>query len=188
MDDRKCQRQLAGVIMSAKPPLYKRDPAAYQAHLAEGNASQPRKRVGADVLIRDAEGRILIVDPDYKPDWDLPGGMAEPNESPHDAASRELREELGIDRQLNRLLCMDYVEPHGAWDDSLMFIFDGGVIDADEAARLHPTDDELNAVKFCDPSEAEQLLRPYFWNRVRAALDALQTGVPAYLQSGHPVR
>jgi hypothetical protein len=33
------------------------------AHLAEGNARQARKRVSADVLIRDAGQRILLVDP-----------------------------------------------------------------------------------------------------------------------------
>jgi 8-oxo-dGTP diphosphatase len=168
-------------------PLYKRDPAAYQQHLAEGNASKPRKRVGADVLIRDPDGQILIVDPEYKPDWDLPGGMVEANEAPQDAASRELMEELGVRRTIGRLLCIDWIEPHGAWDDSLMFIFDGGIMRPEEIARLHPTDHELSSVKFCDLDEAKQLLRPYFWNRVRAAHDALQTGIPVYLRNGQPV-
>src|SRR5437764_10001357 len=72
-------------------PLYERDPAAWQAYLAEGNRTQPRKRVAADVLVRDEVGRILLVHPRYKPDWDLPGGMVEANEPPRDAASREPR-------------------------------------------------------------------------------------------------
>jgi 8-oxo-dGTP diphosphatase len=70
-------------------PLYRRDPAAWQAHLAEGNATQPRKRVSADALIRDLQGRILLVDPGYKPGWDLPGGMAEANESPAACIQRD---------------------------------------------------------------------------------------------------
>lgn len=74
-----------------EPPLYERDPEAWQAHLAEGNRTQARKRVGADVLFRDEVGRILLVDPRYKPDWDLPGGMAEANEPPLDAAIRDPR-------------------------------------------------------------------------------------------------
>ncbi|WP_331461040.1 NUDIX hydrolase [Micromonospora tarapacensis] len=82
-------------------PLYERDPDAWHAHLAEGNAKQPRKRVGADVLIRNEQGHVLLVNPRYKPDWDLPGGMAEANEPPHLAAERELREELGIERLRN---------------------------------------------------------------------------------------
>jgi 8-oxo-dGTP pyrophosphatase MutT (NUDIX family) len=77
-------------------PLYERDPDAYRAHLAEGNAKQARKRVGVDALILDHDGRILLVDPTYKPNWDLPGGMAETNEPPLDALRRELAEELGL--------------------------------------------------------------------------------------------
>ena len=48
--------------------------------------------------------RVLLVNPNYKPDWDLPGGMAEANEPPIDAARRELREELGLDSRDRPLL------------------------------------------------------------------------------------
>jgi len=74
--------------MTREIPLYERDPAAWHEHLAEGNRTQPRKRVGADVLFRDTAGSILLVDPRYKPDWDLPGGMAEANEAPATSPSR----------------------------------------------------------------------------------------------------
>lgn len=47
------------------------DPEAWNAYLAEGNATQARKRVAADVLLRDAAGRVLLVNPTYKPGWDL---------------------------------------------------------------------------------------------------------------------
>lgn len=78
--------------MTSDPPLYERDPEAWRAYLAEGNAKQPRKRVSADVLLRDDQGRILLVDPKHKPDWDMPGGMADANEPPAEAVRRELRE------------------------------------------------------------------------------------------------
>jgi hypothetical protein len=42
-------------------PLYERDPEAWNAHLAEGNARQPRKRVAVDVIIRDQDDRLLLV-------------------------------------------------------------------------------------------------------------------------------
>jgi 8-oxo-dGTP pyrophosphatase MutT (NUDIX family) len=110
-------------------PLYDRDPEAYRAYLVEGNAKQPRKRVSADVLVRDSAGRVLLVDPEYKPDWDLPGGMVEANEPPHEAAQRELREELGLNLPVSRPLVIDWVSPHGVWDDLLAFVFDGGRLD-----------------------------------------------------------
>jgi 8-oxo-dGTP pyrophosphatase MutT (NUDIX family) len=108
--------------------LRQRDPEAWNAYLAEGNAKQAHKRVSADAIVRDSSGRILLVDPTYKPDWDLPGGMAEANEPPANALRRELREELGLDIQVGDLLCVDWVSPHGPWDDLLNFIFDGGTL------------------------------------------------------------
>lgn len=172
--------------MTGDAPLYERDPDAWQAQLAEGNATQPRKRVGADALIRDGQGRILLVDPKYKPDWDLPGGMSEANEPPTETVRRELKEELGLDLQAGRLLCLDWVSPHGPWDDSLMFIFDGGTLIDDELAKLKLLDGELHAYEFCSWQDAAARLRPYVWERVSEALHALETGEPRYLENGHP--
>ena len=114
--------------MSSDEPLYERDPEAWNAYLAEDNTKQARKRVSADVILRDARGRILLVDPKCKLDWDLPCGMAEANEPPADAVRRELREELGLDLHVGDLLCVDWVSPYGPWDDLVNFIFDGGVL------------------------------------------------------------
>lgn len=170
------------VLVNNDAPLYERDPAAWEAHLAEGNRKQPRKRVSADLLIRDHEGRILLVDPSYKPDWDLPGGMAELNEPPHIAAHREVAEELGIDIRVGGLLCVDWVAPHGPWDDLLAFIFDGGQLDV-APPTIQLLDGEIEAVEFFTASQAQQRLRPYVWTRVAAALNALKTGQPTYLHN-----
>lgn len=167
-----------------EPPLYERDPEAWQAHLAEGNRTQPRKRVGADVLFRDESGRILLVDPRYKPDWDLPGGMAEANEPPLDAAIREVREELGIEYAGGRLLVVDWVAPHGAWDDSLMFIFDGGVLTSEQQAKITLRDNELREYRFVRESDAGGLLRSYVRLRLQCALAARRRGMAVYLQDG----
>jgi 8-oxo-dGTP diphosphatase len=165
-------------------PLYERDPAAYRAYLAEGNRTQPRKRVGADVLFRDEDGRVLLVDPLYKPDWDLPGGMVEANEPPVEAARREVLEELGLAYPGGRLLVVDWVAPHGPWDDSIMFVFDGGVLVAAELTQIRLLDGELNGYRFCDADEADTLLRPYVSGRMRWAVNALDENLPVYLHNG----
>lgn len=39
--------------------------------------SLPAKRIGAGLVCRDAGNRVLLVQPTYKPAWELPGGVAE---------------------------------------------------------------------------------------------------------------
>lgn len=150
-----------------------KDDDARFAYLAEGNAKQARKRVAADVLIRDQRGHIVLVNPTYKEHWDLPGGMAENNEPPSAAAVREVGEELGLPIEPGRVLVLDWISPHGPWDDQLLFIFDGGVLPDGEAAQLEPRDPEISEVAVVPFQEARQLLRADMADRVERALRAL---------------
>lgn len=159
----------------------------WEAYLAEGNANQARKRVAADVILRDESGRILLVKPTYKEGWDLPGGMVEANESPTDAARRELLEELGIRPELRRVLSMDWDPPHGPWDDQIVLILDGGELGPTDAAGLRPRDHELSACMFFPPDDAVAAVRPRIRERVAQALEALMKGETRYLESGRPL-
>ncbi|MDH6130014.1 NUDIX hydrolase [Kitasatospora sp. GP82] len=160
------------------------DPVAWNAYLAEGNARQARKRVAADVILRDHAGRVLAVNPTYKEGWDLPGGMAEGNEPPHDAAARELREELGLTVRVRGLLVVDWVAPHGPWDDQIAFIFDAGTISAEDVTTLRPHDDELSEAMFLPVSELRGLLRGRLQRRLDAAVQAIADGQTRYLHDG----
>ncbi|GAA1250311.1 NUDIX hydrolase [Prauserella halophila] len=151
-------------------------------HLAEGNARQARKRVAANVLIRDAAGRALLVNPTYKDFWDLPGGMAEANEPPCAAAERELREELGLTITTGSLLALDWVAAHGPWDDQLVFVFDGGTLSPEQTANLRPTDAELEELTFAAPHEAGKLLRPDVASLLERARSALADGTVRYTE------
>ncbi|MFE9571074.1 NUDIX domain-containing protein [Streptomyces sp. NPDC006692] len=162
------------------------DPDAWNAYLAEGNATQARKRVAADVLLRDPAGNVLLVNPTYKPGWDLPGGMAEANEAPDDAARRELKEEIGLDVTLHGLLVVDWVPPHGPWDDQIAFIFDGGTLNRDHAVALAPHDKELSEMTFVPPHRASAWLRDRLSRRFEAALAATADGHPRFLHDGRP--
>ncbi|MBO4259740.1 NUDIX domain-containing protein [Streptomyces griseorubiginosus] len=162
------------------------DTDAWNAYLAEGNAKQARKRVAADVLLRDPTGRVLLVNPTYKPDWDLPGGMAEANEPPEETVGRELLEELGLKITVYGLLVVDWVAPHGPWDDQIAFIFNGGTLLQDQADRLHPRDEELAEVAFVEPEEAGARLGERVRRRFTAAMTALTAGRPLYLRDGVP--
>lgn len=154
------------------------------AYLAEGNAKQARKRAAADALIRDEDGRLLLVNPTYKEGWDLPGGMAEANEAPDAAVRREVGEELGLRITSLRFLCVDWVEPHGPWDDLVSFIFDAGVLSPGEADTLKPSDEEISEHRFFEIPQALPLLPDRQRARTLHALQALNDGVPRYLRNG----
>ncbi|MGN9840099.1 NUDIX domain-containing protein [Nonomuraea sp. H19] len=85
--------------------------------------------------------------------------MAEADEAPAAAAQRELKEELGLDPEIGRLLVVDWVPPHGPWDHSLMFIFDGGILRHQQLAELNVIDRELSILRLADPAEMPELLR-----------------------------
>ena len=53
-------------------------------------------RASAGAAFFDASGRILLVDPTYKPGWNLPGGAVDDGETPRAACVREVAEELGL--------------------------------------------------------------------------------------------
>lgn len=144
----------------------------------------PRKRVAGGALIRDRAGRILFVVPGYKPFLDIPGGIADADESPLAACRREVREEIGLDLPISRLLVVDWMPTHGIWPDGLMFIFDGGQLDDDQAEALKPTDDELTGLRFLTYEEAVGQLRPSMARRVGSALHALTEGQPRYAEFG----
>lgn len=78
-------------------------------------AGLPRVIAGAAALFRDADGRVLLVEPNYSEGWVLPGGTAESDEgeSPRQGARRETAEEIGLDRELGRLLAVDRVPRTG---------------------------------------------------------------------------
>jgi 8-oxo-dGTP pyrophosphatase MutT (NUDIX family) len=153
------------------------------AYLAAGNARQARKRVAVDVLIRDTSQRILLVNPNYKDHWDIPGGMAEANEPPLTAAKRELKEELGLPVDIGRLLVINWVGPHGPWDDQLVLVFDGGVLGPEQADGLEIADHELTEFEFVGLTESKDRLRHDMWELLSHAYDRLHDGTTGYLET-----
>jgi 8-oxo-dGTP diphosphatase len=149
-------------------------------------ATLPRKRMGAGALLSDAEGRILLVQPSYKPEWEIPGGCVEADESPLTAVVRELREELGLDLQPSRLLVTDWVPPQLDRTEGLMMLFDGGVLDTEQSAAIRLPPDELLSWAWCTTEDAQQRLPPLLARRIITAMHARAEQSCVYLENGFP--
>ena len=147
-------------------------------------ASLPRKRMAAAVLFSDERGRVLLVEPAYKPDWEIPGGTVEADESPYAAAVREVAEELGLRVRPGRLLVVDWVPPQPNRTDGLMLVFDGGLLPAEQVARIELPAAELLSWAWSTPHESGERLSARLARRVTAAVQARADNVTAYLEDG----
>ncbi|WP_245533525.1 NUDIX domain-containing protein [Actinoalloteichus spitiensis] len=108
--------------------------------------------------------------------------MAEGNEPPRAAGERELVEELGLAVVAGRVLTLDWVGPHGPWDDLLVFVFDGGTLSASQASGVRISDPEIGAFAFVELAEAKRMLRPDVARRLARAHRALEAGSTDYLE------
>lgn len=142
-----------------------------------------RPRVAAGVLFFDPDGRVLVVKPTYKDAWDVPGGYVNANETPREAAVREVKEELGLDVALGPALVVDWA-PHPAEGDKVLFLFDGGTLDTAAAGNIRLAPDELSEFRFTDRAAVADLLIERLARRVTAAATARDRGTTAYLERG----
>lgn len=148
------------------------------------DAVPARKRMAAAMLLTDAHGRVLVVKPTYKTGWELPGGGVDEGESPRAAASREVVEELGLDRPAGALLAVDYVPARATRSEGVIMVFDGGAIDDPAALRLPA--DELSEWAFVDSERLADYLPARKARRARAALLARARAGASYLENGRP--
>lgn len=146
-------------------------------------ARLPTKRVAADCLIFDAEGRFLVVEPTYKTTWDVPGGVSEVDESPRRTAQREVTEELSLEIEPGALLAVDWISRRGDWSEVVAFLFDGGVVEV-PADDLTLQTEEIRTARFVTLGEAEAMMTEWEYARVVAALEAKRRHSTVYLEDG----
>jgi 8-oxo-dGTP diphosphatase len=141
-------------------------------------------RIAAGVLFIDGD-RVLLVHKTYGNGWDIPGGYVEAGESPAAACRRELKEELGIEREAQRLLIVDWA-PHAAEGDKILYIFDCAQLGADEQ-RIQLADDELDRWQWVPVGQLPEYVIPRLARRLTSAYRAHAAGTQLYLEHGQPV-
>lgn len=134
------------------------------------NSVLPTKRVIAHCILRDGEGRILLCETVYKPDFELPGGVVEPHESPRTGVLREVAEEIGLTLTDPRLRIVDWLPPFLGWDDALQFLYDGGTLTDAQIAALSRQESEIKALHWLEPDHIDEVVSDRSAARIRRAL------------------
>jgi 8-oxo-dGTP pyrophosphatase MutT (NUDIX family) len=160
------------------------EPDSRDGFIALLNSSLPTKRAIAQGVLRDADGRVLLCELTYKAEWDLPGGVVDPSESPAECVVREIREELAIEVQVRGLLAVNWLPPWRGWTDATVFVFDLGVVGDDLITRATLERREIRALHFAGEEEWEERVAPY--NQRLLAFLATHSGGTAYLEDGLP--
>ena len=135
----------------------------------------PKKRMAAGAILRDASGRVLLVEPTYKAEWEIPGGVIEADESPLFAVIRELREEIGLPFRPEEfgLITVDYLYESPERTEALMFLFAGPILESERIAGIELATSELKSFSFLSLAEARRRLGPILVGRLERALSAI---------------
>ncbi len=144
-------------------------------------ASLSRKVAGAGVIFQNKEGNILLVKPDYRDDWLLPGGSIDEDESPRDCAMREVQEEIGLTIPEPRFLGVCYSKRE-KFSDGLMFFFYGGILSEDEIDSIVLQEDELLEYRFMTHEEIHELASRTLRTSLDACMKAIESGTAAYVE------
>jgi 8-oxo-dGTP diphosphatase len=155
------------------------------AEQAAWYAQLPTMFGAAAALFTNAAGRVLLVKPNYRDHWSLPGGILEHGEPPHEGCRREVKEELGFDIAPGRLLVVGWAGPDEVRPRAVVhFVFDGGVLADDAPIRLQQ--EELDGYRFVETAALDDYLPPLISTRVTAAVRGRDTGTTAYLSWSEP--
>jgi 8-oxo-dGTP diphosphatase len=145
----------------------------------------PRIPASAGALICDTAGRLLILKPNYKKGWTIPGGQIEADgESPWEGCRRETKEECGLEITRGRLVCVDFLRPKATRLGGVRFLFHCGTFTDGQLGAITLDGREIDDYRLLALGEALELLSGPVGRRV--AVGARATSC-VYLENGRRV-
>ncbi|MEK7170935.1 MAG: NUDIX hydrolase [Patescibacteria group bacterium] len=145
--------------------------------------SLSRKIVASGAFIFDEQGKMLIVKPNYRDHWNIPGGVSDEGESPLQTCGREVLEEVGLKLDYKQLLCVDHNYTAKNHEDSLKFFFYGGVLTKEQVGKISLQNEELDEYAFKPIDECSKLLSPRMARRLPNCIEAIKTKVTLALET-----
>ena len=152
----------------------------------EWQMSLPAKRVSAQLIVKNKQGKYLLVKPNYRDYWILPGGVVEKDEAPLQAMHREVKEEIGVSLPNIRFAGIDYSYLHKHnLPDWIHVLFEADEPSEELIAQFVPEEGEIEDIAFMDADE----YRAKAHETISARLDVLdEIQPPYYLENGHLVQ
>lgn len=163
-------------------------PGSREGFTAMLDSALPVKRAIAQGVLRNETGDVLLCELAYKSEWDLPGGVVDPGESPATCVVREVQEELGLVVTPQRLLAVNWMPPWLGWRDAVLLVFDLGTVRSDIVDELVLEDREIRAVHWAPESVWTAKVAPYTVRMLRslASRSSDEAGAIPYLEDGLP--
>jgi len=152
--------------------------------ISEFYKNLPKKRMAVGVLFFNEKEELLIVKPVYKNHWTLTGGVVDEIESPLQACVREAKEEIGTELQNTKFLCVDYTTAQEEKNESLQFIFYGGILNRNQITNIKLADGEIGEFRFAKVEEAIPLLSEKLGKRLPKCIESIKSGTAVYLENG----
>jgi len=111
----------------------------------------------AQKAIIERQGRVLVVrNPREERElWELPGGRLNKRENVRSGLQREVKEELGVDVAVGRVVHLAQFFQHSEGKNALMIAYEAHLLD--EAQELVLEEGEVCEVRWVDKTEASKL-------------------------------
>jgi 8-oxo-dGTP pyrophosphatase MutT (NUDIX family) len=118
---------------------------------------------GAAGIVRDADGRVLVLRRADDGRWDLPAGATDPGETPAETVQREVREESGLVVRATRIAGVfggrdfRHTYPDGSRVEGIVTVFECEWV----GGELRHDDGEATDARFFAPHQMPPLIYPY---------------------------
>lgn len=126
-------------------------------------ASLDARPSSAAVLIENEQGELLVVKAHYKRHFSPPGGVIDPGEAPHEAAIREVEEEVNLSLSPGQLTFIAVAQRESANFLTYQFIFHAK-LDNKSLADIKLLDGEIELYKFISREEVKSSKDYIHWS------------------------